>query len=98
MLACYRNYHGTPPLTVFNLVLDVCRVARAWRRGLIVFQAAIKSGLTPTTTTYELLCKCAEGLSRDDALDVYAAFKAAGVPHQIAYAASVRTIEVSSEG
>ena len=73
---------------VFNAVLDVCRLAGHWRRGLMVFNKMSRhEQAVPNTHTYSLLV-ASGARSNDDPTEVYSAMKFAGVPEYIAYSAA----------
>jgi pentatricopeptide repeat protein len=41
-----------PVVRTFNLVIEICGLARQWRKAVSIFPMIIKSGLVPTTCTY----------------------------------------------
>lgn len=93
VLAEMRRQRLDITTTMFNRVIDACRLEGAWRRALTVFQALREAGCTPTTATYQVLGEACAQAARDDVPDVYTAMKYSGVPEFLAYSVSMKAVE-----
>lgn len=78
VLAEMRRRGQPIPASLFNRVIDACRLTGSWRRALTVFQAMVEAGCTPTTATYDTLGQACAKARIEDAPDVYVSCWIAG--------------------
>ena len=75
-----------PTTTHFNAVVDICRLAKEWRRALYVFGKMKKDfDLTASNATLDTVCAACATAPLEDASAVYEAMKFAGIPEYISY-------------
>lgn len=78
--------------THFNRAISCCKLAKTWRRALVVFKAMRECGFKPSTATLELLTDACATANAEDAPDVYSALRAHDVPEFVAYTASMKCV------
>ena len=76
-------------------VINTCKLAKTWRRALVVFKAMRELGFPANTASLDLLCDACATANADDAPDVYTALRAHDVPEFVAYTASMRVRRTS---